>query len=101
MTAACRVQMAVIGLANTLAREGAKRNVHVNVIAPSAASRMTADILPPDVLALLKPELVAPIALYLCHDSCDANGGVFEMGGGYYSALRWERTAGAFCDVSE
>ena len=92
--------MAVVGLSNTLAREGAKKNIHVNVIAPSAASRMTEDVLPPDVLALLKPEYVAPIVAYLCHESCTANGGIYEMGGGYYSALRWQRSQGVFLDVS-
>ncbi len=45
-------------MTNTLALEGAKKNVLVNCIAPTAASRMTADVMPPDVLALLKPELV-------------------------------------------
>lgn len=64
-----RTQMAVIGLANTLAREGEKKNIFVNVIAPTAASRMTADVMPPDVLALLKPEFVAPFVGYLCHES--------------------------------
>ncbi len=54
-------QMGIVGLTNTLAREGEKRNVLLNCIAPTAASRMTADVMPPDVLALLKPELVSPL----------------------------------------
>ncbi len=61
--------MGIVGLTNTLAREGEKRNVLVNSIAPTAASRMTADIMPADVLALLKPDLVAPLvrSLLLSH----------------------------------
>jgi NAD(P)-dependent dehydrogenase (short-subunit alcohol dehydrogenase family) len=92
-------QMAVVGLANTLAREGAKRNIVVNTIAPAAASRMTQDLMPPDVLAVLKPEYVAPIVAYLCHESCTTTGALYEMGGGYFTALRWQRSQGAFCDV--
>lgn len=38
--------MGLIGLSNTLAIEGAKNNIHSNVIIPTAASRMTKDILP-------------------------------------------------------
>ena len=94
------LQMGIVGLTNTLAREGDKRNVLVNCIAPTAASRMTEDIMPKDVLAILKPELVAPLVAYLAHESCTSNGGLFELGGGLHTALRWQRTAGAFLDVS-
>lgn len=53
-----------------LAKEGAKRNIRVNTVAPLAASRMLETVMPPDVLANLKPALVAPLVAYLCHDSC-------------------------------
>ncbi len=82
------------GLAQTLALEGAKKNVRVNTIAPIAGSRMTETVLPKEILDSLKPELVSPLVAYLCHESCEENGSLFEVGGGFYSKLRWERTEG-------
>lgn len=38
--------MGLIGLAKTIAIEGAANNIHCNVIVPTAASRMTKDVLP-------------------------------------------------------
>jgi hypothetical protein len=67
--------MAIVGLGNTLAREGEKRGVFVNTVAPVAASRMTEAVLPAELFAALKPEAVAPVVLWLCHESCSANGG--------------------------
>lgn len=55
--------MGMVGLANTIAIEGQKYNIHCNCVAPTAASRLTEDILPPDLFAELKPELVAPIVV--------------------------------------
>lgn len=82
------------GLSNTVAIEGAKYNITSNTIAPIAASRLTEDILPPDILAMLKPEYVAPLVLYLCHESCTKSSGLFECGGGWAAELRRERAVG-------
>lgn len=78
----------------SLAREGQRKNVHCNTIAPLAASRMTETIMPPDMLAALKPEFVVSVVAYLCHESCTENGSIFEAGAGYVAKLRWERTRG-------
>jgi multifunctional beta-oxidation protein len=78
-----------------LAREGAKKNIHANTIAPLAASRMTETVMPPEILACLKPEFVVPVVAYLCHESTEENGGLFEVGAGFVSKLRWERSKGA------
>lgn len=63
-------KLALHGFTMALAKEGAKRNIRVNTVAPLAASRMLETVMPPDVLANLKPALVAPLVAYLCHDSC-------------------------------
>jgi 3-hydroxyacyl-CoA dehydrogenase/3a,7a,12a-trihydroxy-5b-cholest-24-enoyl-CoA hydratase len=87
-------KLGVVGLANTLAIEGRKANVLVNTIAPIAGSRMTETVLPKDLLDALKPEYVSALVAQLCHEGCDDTGGLFEVGGGFYSKLRWERTEG-------
>uniref|UniRef100_A0A7N6AN86 Peroxisomal multifunctional enzyme type 2 n=1 Tax=Anabas testudineus TaxID=64144 RepID=A0A7N6AN86_ANATE len=87
-------KLGMLGLANTLAIEGRKYNIHCNTIAPVAGSRLTETVMPADLLASLKPEYVAPLVLWLCHDQCQENGGLFEVGAGWIGKLRWERSQG-------
>ncbi len=54
-------KLGLVGLINTLAQEGAKYNIKTNAVAPIAATRMTQDILPPEVFEKLTPEYVAPV----------------------------------------
>jgi 3-hydroxyacyl-CoA dehydrogenase/3a,7a,12a-trihydroxy-5b-cholest-24-enoyl-CoA hydratase len=89
-------KLALVGLANTLAIEGEKRNVLVNTIAPMAGSRMTETVLPPALVQALKPEYVAALVAFLAHESCTENGGLYEVGAGWVSKLRWERTKGFY-----
>jgi len=89
-------KLGLLGFAKTLAQEGEKKNILVNTIAPMAGSRMTETILPPDLVKELKPEYVAPLVAYLCHESCTENGQLFEVGAGWIAKLRWERTEGLF-----
>ncbi|MEI6760695.1 MAG: SDR family NAD(P)-dependent oxidoreductase [Betaproteobacteria bacterium] len=58
-------KMALVGLMQTLALEGAKNNIHVNALAPTAATRMTEGLMPEAALAALKPEAVVPAMLVL------------------------------------
>ncbi len=88
-------KLGLLGFANCLAEEGKAKGIHVNTIAPIAASRMTETIMPAEVLARLKPEAVSPLVAWLCHERCAETKGVFEVGAGYISKLRWERTLGA------
>ncbi len=87
-------KLGIVGLSSTLALEGKKRNIIVNTIAPIAGSRMTETVLPPELIEALKPEAVSPLVAYLCHESNQDTGGLYEVGGGFFAKLRWERTEG-------
>ena len=82
------------GMTRSLAREGAPKNIGVNYIAPVAASRITASVLPKAMLERLGAELVAPIVAWLCHEACAENGGCFEVGAGRLARLDYERSGG-------
>jgi NAD(P)-dependent dehydrogenase (short-subunit alcohol dehydrogenase family) len=58
-------KMALVGLMQTLALEGAKNDIRVNCIAPTAATRMLEGLLPAEMLRLLAPEAVSPAVLAL------------------------------------
>ncbi len=76
---------AMIGLTNVINLEGAKYGIKANLIAPTAATRMTEDIMPPEIFAKLKPECVTPAVLYLCSEDCQDAGMIINAAGGYYS----------------
>jgi NAD(P)-dependent dehydrogenase (short-subunit alcohol dehydrogenase family) len=92
------MKLGVVGLANVLAREGKDHGVRVNVIAPVAATRLTAPLMPEKMAEALRPELVSPLVAQLCHESCEESGGLFEVAGGFIAKIRWERASGARLD---
>jgi NAD(P)-dependent dehydrogenase (short-subunit alcohol dehydrogenase family) len=87
-------KLGLVGLINTLAQEGVKYNIHANAVAPVAATRMTEDILPKEVLEKLKPEYVAPVVAYLCTEESTDNGAVFVVGGGSAQRVALFQNAG-------
>ncbi len=90
----------MIGLINTLAIEGRKANVLANAVAPMAATRMTEDIAPAEVLAALPPEHVAPVVGHLCSDEMTDTGQVFVVGGGrVYRVAQFQSKGVNFSDV--
>jgi len=78
-------KMGLAGLANVLKLEGAKYNIKTNAIVPVAASRLTEDVLPPELFAKVKPDFVTPLVLYLCSEQCEDSGVMINAALGYYS----------------
>ncbi len=74
-------KMGLVGFTRVLAVEGARFNIRANAIAPIALTRMTEDLLG-DLGKKLQPDYVAPLVTYLAHESCEATGRVFSVGGG-------------------
>ena len=86
-------KLALVGLMQTLALEGAKHDIRVNCLAPTAATRMTEGLLPPEVLELLRPEAVVPAMLVgVCQDAPTRT--ILCAGAGTYEAAHITLTQG-------
>ena len=86
-------KLGLAGFAKTLHLEGAKYNIRVNSLAPTAATRMTEDIFPPEMMAAFNPENVVPAALFLVSEDAPSNA-IVGAGGGVVQAAYVTLTPG-------
>lgn len=80
-------KMGVVGMMNSLAHEGAKYNIRINALAPTAATRMTEGLLPAKALELLTPEAVTPAVLFLVSENAPTRT-ILDAGAGAFAVTR-------------
>ncbi len=88
-------KLGLVGFMNSLKLEGQKNNIHVNAISPVAATRMTENIMPPEMLEKLKPEYVTPAVAYLCSEEAPT-GVILTAGAGVFAMARIYETQGVY-----
>ena len=86
-------KLALVGFMNTLKLEGAKDNIKVNAICPVAATRMTENLLPPQMLEMLKPEYVTPAVVFLASEEAPT-GVIISAGAGVFSSAQIMESTG-------
>jgi NAD(P)-dependent dehydrogenase (short-subunit alcohol dehydrogenase family) len=93
-------KMGVIGFMNTLSQEGAKYDIKINALAPTAGTRMTEGLIPEEAFALLTPETVTPAVLYMVSEQAPTKT-IICAGAGAYSVAKIIETDGAWLPVDE
>ena len=93
-------KMGVIGMMNTLAQEGAKNNIKVNALAPTAGTRMTEGLIPDQAFALMTPETVTPAVLYLVSQDAPTRT-ILAAGAGGYAVAKIVETDGIYLDDAD
>jgi NAD(P)-dependent dehydrogenase (short-subunit alcohol dehydrogenase family) len=79
-------KLGLVGFMNSLKLEGAKDNIKVNAICPVAGTRMTENLMPPEVLAMLKPEYVTPAVVFLASQDAPTGVVISAAAGAFSSA---------------
>ncbi len=86
---------AMLGMMNVLHHEGAKNNIRINTLAPTAATRMLDGLFPEAVAALMGPELVTPGVLYLVSEDAPSKT-ILGAGAGCFSVVHVYETPAVF-----
>ncbi|MDB5626642.1 MAG: putative 3-oxo-(acyl) acyl carrier protein reductase [Tardiphaga sp.] len=77
----------MVGLMNVLAEEGRKTDIRVNMISPTAATRMTEELLPPQALELMRPEAITPAVLYMLSENAPTRT-IMGAGAGSFAVIK-------------
>ncbi|MED5540276.1 MAG: SDR family NAD(P)-dependent oxidoreductase [Pseudomonadota bacterium] len=93
-------KMGVIGMMNTLAQEGAKNNVKINALAPTAGTRMTEGLIPEKAFDLMTPGTVTPAVLYLVSQDAPTRT-ILAAGAGGYAVAKIVETDGIYLDDAD
>ena len=93
-------KMALVGLMQTLSLEGARNNIRVNCLAPTAATRMTEALLPEAALQLLRPQAVTPGLLALVADDAPTRA-ILCAGAGSFERAHITLTQGVFVGLPD
>ena len=88
-------KLGVVGFINTLKLEGQKDNIHINARAPVAWTRMTSNLMPPEMEEALAPEQVTPAVVFMCSDQAPT-GKIICAGAGAYAAAQIVETRGMY-----
>lgn len=78
-------KMGLVGMMHSIHTEGIKYNIKCNTIAPIAASRLTEDVMPPEVFSKLDPKFVMPLVLYLVSEDNQDSNMIFNCAAGWFS----------------
>jgi len=93
-------KLGVVGFMNTLAQEGAKYNIRVNALAPTAGTRMTEGLMSEQAFNLLTPETVTPAVLYLVNEDAPTHT-ILAAGAGAYAVAKIVETDAVWLPIEE
>ncbi len=93
-------KLALVGFMNSLCLEGQKYGIRVNALSPVAATRMTQDLMPEQVLGLLQPEAVTPAVIFMSGEDAPTKQ-IIAAGAGGFAKVTIQETPGIFLNPDE